>query len=511
MALRTMIMACTLLACGLGSRAKPLNVHEEPSPGHLHVNARTHEVAHPQAVPILRGGAPRQSSALVVAASAQKIKAGCAQGPSPVKDGYWKVACVRDYMLQHADKDGPNKFEYKINAVANKSISHYTEAVPKEDRQAMTAQVCFDFCRTVPGMTFFGLTAGRDCYCTPWYKAMASDSSECDAVCEGDPTTMCGGMSKSMIFEMHFCGDTAEDLQDAKEQMGALKKDLEALAEPAAEASDIMQNSASEGEATFSGVDPTATALMRRAKGFAGSLQRAVTPNEELLKTLGSLDTEAEGMASEDFTDAETIKAAEAVVAKIKKANAEAKQQVDKLKAILAKAHPEFYVPEGQKDGALHDGDHFYDVMYFVDKRFEDAPSTCQGVEAADPMLGTFGDCAVACDTIQSTLDGSCVGFSFFPPTGEAMNLGLCFPLKQFKQTTYFSGCGKEDEVPEGLSEGMSLLEEAATHHREAKDGAMGVRCVARLVDFQDTSLKPDPTGKCARCFKSVTEKDCIK
>merc|ERR1740133_654605 len=52
----------------------------------------------------------------------------------------------------------------------------------------MTQKVCFEFCRTVPNMGFFGVVNGRGCYCTPYFKPMESDSSQCDAVCEGEKT-----------------------------------------------------------------------------------------------------------------------------------------------------------------------------------------------------------------------------------------------------------------------------------------------------------------------------------
>merc|ERR1719258_479916 len=85
---------------------------------------------------------------------------------------------------------------------------------------AMTQTVCFAFCRTISGMKYFGLTHGRDCYCAPYFKQIAGDSSECDAVCEGDNTMMCGGMSKSSIFEMHACNDAAGNLKAASTAAG---------------------------------------------------------------------------------------------------------------------------------------------------------------------------------------------------------------------------------------------------------------------------------------------------
>merc|ERR1719230_2399526 len=91
----------------------------------------------------------------------------------------------------------------------------------------MDQEVCFEFCRTVPDMMSFGLIHGRDCYCAPYYKMMAGDSSQCDAVCEGKSTTMCGGMTKSSIFTMHMCADTAEDLKGAADKAVELGAKME--------------------------------------------------------------------------------------------------------------------------------------------------------------------------------------------------------------------------------------------------------------------------------------------
>merc|ERR1719223_943090 len=102
-----------------------------------------------------------------------------------LKDGYMLTECVKDAMYVHGDKFGNNKFDYKMGDTANSSIVHSSEHVAKEDREQMTHQVCFEFCRDIPDMGFFGISNGRDCYCESWYTPMASDSSDCDAVCEG--------------------------------------------------------------------------------------------------------------------------------------------------------------------------------------------------------------------------------------------------------------------------------------------------------------------------------------
>merc|ERR1719387_1651047 len=85
--------------------------------------------------------------------------------------------------------------EYKVST--NVSIVRYTDRVGTEQQQPMTPRICFNFCRTVPDMLYFGLTAGRECYCSPYYHQGTGDGA-CTAQCEGDASKTCGntnGMS----------------------------------------------------------------------------------------------------------------------------------------------------------------------------------------------------------------------------------------------------------------------------------------------------------------------------
>merc|ERR1719199_741710 len=135
-----------------------------------------------------------------------------------LKDGFYEVACVKDQLFYKGDKFGDNKYDYTVGDVTNVSIVHYSEVIKKEDRKEMTHETCFEFCRTVPDMLYFGLIHGRDCYCAPYFKTVAGDSSDCDEVCASEPTQMCGGKTKSSIFEMHQCADTAGNLEDASKK-----------------------------------------------------------------------------------------------------------------------------------------------------------------------------------------------------------------------------------------------------------------------------------------------------
>jgi len=121
-----------------------------------------------------------------------------------LKDGFFEVGCYTDKMLTTADKFGDEKDKYKD--LAGVSIVNYADLVDDADKEPMTPTVCFEFCSTIPDMVFFGITAGRTCYCTPYFHPGPGDAGKCDAVCEGDTTLMCGNTGgRSSVFEMHTC------------------------------------------------------------------------------------------------------------------------------------------------------------------------------------------------------------------------------------------------------------------------------------------------------------------
>merc|ERR1719401_356755 len=143
-------------------------------------------------------------------------------------------------MLEHADKAG-NPAKYAFGQASNITIVRYDLVVPKEDQEPVTQVGCFNFCRTIPDMLFFGITAGRQCYCAPYYKPVAGDSSMCDALCEGDQALNCGGTTKSSIFEMHMCASTEEELTEAHTKMLEQKGTMTALASTVAASGTSMQ------------------------------------------------------------------------------------------------------------------------------------------------------------------------------------------------------------------------------------------------------------------------------
>merc|ERR1719238_1127370 len=117
----------------------------------------------------------------------------------------------------------------------------------------------------------------------------------------------------------------------------------------------------------------------------------------------------------------------------------------------------------------------YYPVMYFVDKEFDDVPSTCSGDIVAEPMVGSADSCASACDSHIH----SCVGYQYFKMGDKAG----CTLFSNFKTGFYYTGCGK------------SFLQ-------TEKKAPFTATCFAKLSKFEGTTLKPNPSGKCAQCFK---------
>jgi len=220
------------------------------------------------------------------------------------KDGYMKVNCIKDAMFTNGDKFGPNKHEYKYGATSNVSIVHYTAHVAKEDREKMTPEVCFNFCRTLDDMLFFGVLNGRDCYCTPYFKQMAGGSSTCDSVCEGDTSQTCGGKSKSNMWEMHMCNDDAQKLAEFSYKATGLKNDMDELIPNAEDAAEGKNELAQTFQDVFGKAgDPAASNLMQKAKGAAGDLEHLAKDAEQVRLELASLISDADDLTGFDFAD----------------------------------------------------------------------------------------------------------------------------------------------------------------------------------------------------------------
>jgi hypothetical protein len=393
-----------------------------------------------------------------------------------MKDGFMMMDCVQDEMLLHGDKFGANKHDYKMGDSHNVSIVYYNDHVAKEDRKDMTQKICFEFCRTVPNMLFFGITNGRECYCEPFYNMMAGDSSECDATCEGDPSMMCGGKTKSSIFSMHFCDSTGEDLGKAKTKATDLAGEMKDLVKEATDIAETMTKSGEKNQKTFGKAgDLAAGDLMQKAKMYGGDVEKAAASTDKIKKALKGLAEDASKL--DDFTKPDQVTKAERIMEDIEKTVAEGVVSVKALEEVLATVQP----GPVTKNAAGQ----YLPLMYFVDKKFQDVPQTCDGMPVDKPISGLDMDgCASACDAAN---DGKefCVGFAYFDTAKEDDR--LCFLFSKFKTATYYTGC-------------KSFLQDAKS------DGK--VTCVAKLTEFEGQNLSVDKSGKCKNCLKKLTNAD---
>jgi len=244
---------------------------------------------------------------------------GTVDGSEPfvtvLKDGWFEVGCFNDVMNEKGDKFGNEKDKY--NSIGDTSIVRYEELVLKDEQKPMTPTVCFEFCRSLPDMVFFGINNGRNCYCAPYYQPGPGDDSKCDAGCEGESTTMCGSAEKSTIFEMHLCADTVQDLSDS---MGNAKESLDFFFQQAVLTVDLGKKMAAAGAALekaagLTGAPDAADNGMAAKKASAAlsqGYQKGLTPYNNLLKAY----KDGESLSGADFSMAvEQTKAEHAIAA----------------------------------------------------------------------------------------------------------------------------------------------------------------------------------------------------
>jgi len=249
-------------------------------------------------------------------------------------------SCIKDYMYYRGDKFGDNKHDYKLGPVSNVSIVHYDRFVAKEDRKEMTPARCFEFCRTVPNMGFFGIVNGRSCYCTPYFKPMESSSEQCDSTCEGDHAESCGGKSKSTIYSMHFCDSTADDLKLQVDLAQTMESMMKSAVKKAGQLSKDMQDTAADLQKSLGAVgDSAAASLMQEAKVFAGVLVHTSEETEDLLNELDSLQKDSTSL--KDFTNPAQVTKAERIMEGVD-------ETADKSKDLLHK----LMLQESQASGA---------------------------------------------------------------------------------------------------------------------------------------------------------------
>jgi len=402
------------------------------------------------------------------------------------KDGFFHVTCAQDIMENNGDKFGSSSQRYTddeaFTAYGNVSIVRYEEHVERDSRKSMTPKVCFDFCRTVPDMLFFGLLHGRDCYCTPYFVAAdKGGKGVCDWGCEGDLNSICGGEFKSSMYEMHLCANTAEDLTATSTAVAA-----EQLAIGEASAGGLALAAALEATAeTLMGLaidnsDMLAHANGQEAKVMAGELKHAAERAAESSSALTESKTAIDGMAGEDMTDADNVYSAEEAMTHAHDTMDEAKHTMEEISEVSASVKPHF-----GENGTWGATGMFNSILYaFEDTKVANAnsavPTSCEGVYVGKPMTNmSFAECAEACNSFapKSSLD-YCIAYQYYDMGAQSDGLqhSLCLMYRELGKVDYFDCEAERAEKPEFL---QTKKKRSFTH----------VGCYGRM-DYMDSAPK---------------------
>merc|ERR1719253_1160043 len=403
------------------------------------------------------------------------------------KDGFYEVDCVKDSLREFGDKFGNGKQSYNMGNTANVSIIHYTETVPKEDQEEMSHEVCFNFCRTVPDMLFFGIHNGRDCYCEPYFDAMESDSSECDSTCEGSPTQMCGGKVKSSIFGMHSCMNKFEKMSDISDKVEDVFSDLTGKIDDLEDVERRLQGLSSfvQDIAGQFG-DPAASNLMQESKVFAGEIEKFIKDEVKVVRAMMEAKGDAKALKGKDLTKFENAAKADAAIKDMEESLAAGEDSAKAAEKLLKLASP-------QNEDAKGRSKQYYGLMYFAgDKSLADAPTTCNGDMVNKPMaLLSEDECAAACDDAFQ----SCVAYSYYP--GQ-----VCVMFSYLKTATVYEGC---------KSSKSDLKQVGFLQKQQESRPDMTLTCKLKLSSYEGTNISPESdrakAGKCPNCLKELTKR----
>eukprot|EP00746_Dinoflagellata_sp_MGD_P009746 gnl/MRDRNA2_/MRDRNA2_119924_c0_seq1.p1 gnl/MRDRNA2_/MRDRNA2_119924_c0~~gnl/MRDRNA2_/MRDRNA2_119924_c0_seq1.p1 ORF type:complete len:603 (+),score=164.49 gnl/MRDRNA2_/MRDRNA2_119924_c0_seq1:71-1879(+) len=418
------------------------------------------------------------------------------------KDGWFEVGCFNDVMNTKGDKFGNEKDKY--NSIGDVSIARYEELVLKDEQKPMTPTVCYEFCRSLPDMVFFGINNGRHCYCAPYYQPGPGDDKKCDVGCEGESTSMCGNADKSTIFEMHLCADTVQDLADA---MGGAKAALDFFFEQTVLTFDLGKKMAEGGaalekEAGKAGAPDAADngmAAKKASKALSQAYQEGLTPYTNLLKAYKDGDL----LKDADFSMAVEQTKAEHATAAMKGLTGPVMGIAESMFAAAKLGYPAASELLGEEpdpaDGAgvaLAKDDASFDFMqaaYSLDKSFPPGMSSCSGPIIDSPIVGLSAfQCGKVCEA--TTYPTKCVAFSSYSVEVDSGLSTLCFLLSDIKTLQTYECPDAEDCLPPLDNVGESCAPSAV--------------CMVKMSEVS-TGYKPKAEWKkTSRCFGSPATKD---
>merc|ERR1719265_2181265 len=452
----------------------------------------------------------RESFSVPGAGTTQKLadnglsETGNVAGTEPfvtvLKDGYFEVGCFTDAMNEFGDKFGDEKDKYG-KMVGDTSIVRYSEIVLKEKQVAMTPTVCFDFCRSVEDMVFFGISNGRDCYCTPYYKPAAGDDKKCDSPCEGDETLMCGNQKKSAIWEMHLCADTAKDLEEA---MTGAKEALEFFFEQAVLSTDLAKKTSDAGQTLqkkggLAG-SPVAADMGLKATQSTKALSQQYMVGYKMYNQLLAAYEIGDGLKGEDFTDATKTTEAEHATAKMKELTGPVLGEAESMFATVKLTYPgaaSLLGDEPEKgDGAAVAlaGEMPFDyrvASYALEPTFPAGMSACKGPIIGKPVFGLdVAGCGKACS--GTVYPDKCVGFSHYSTSDG----DLCFMLSDVEELMTFE-CPDAPEacIPKGNQAEDAGVVEPAEHCTPS------AACYIKMSEISTGYIPKAEWKKTSRCF----------
>jgi len=409
------------------------------------------------------------------------------------KDGYFAFSCSKDFLFHHGDKFGKRKHGYKLDGVANVSITHYTDIVPWKDQKMMTHEVCFKFCRGLQKMSVFGIVNGRDCYCAPYAKAMAGDSSQCDSPCDGRPTEMCGGKDKSSLFIMFHCGHAEARIKKAGATALMLKKDLIIKADDAMKMSKFLAKSTKLVEKSLKAVGDEAAFLMQVADVIVDELNQTSVRQSAFAETIDGQVDEALALQG-DFRDFDIYEQAIVFIDKLNGIVQEVQKSIDYIQFLMDSASP-----RGSKfKGATGAAQEYRSIMWYVERDRAIHPATCMGNMLDFPMIDlNLDECAFACDNQRF----GCRGFQYLSGKGKEPFSSLCFLYSDFDTTTFYTGCG---------GGGASFLAKRQLGPPDAPKDPIMV-CMAKRGKFMGMYVpagpKGWPQGFCRGCLRKTLDK----
>lgn len=403
------------------------------------------------------------------------------------KDGFSQVGCYKDSMHEKGDKYGNNKFKYKLSET-NVSVVRYSEVILDEFQKAMTPEICYEFCRTVPDMVFFGITNGRDCYCEPYFKPTAADEKPCDAPCEGDTAQMCGSVVKSTIFEMHYCQDTSGEVftaAAAADEVLAYFYDTAFFVN--AIANHVLESGTRLQEVAGHGGDGAASDFGQLAKVSSGDLERVLVGDDcpDAYISLLEAYRDAESIRSMDFALAANLQKADDNLQKLRKLTPKVDACAKSSEARIKLSYPFFeeFSETVSEDDFQEDTDAFanalktyYPAPYLAAPLGKPASSTCTGKVRDHPAPISFAACTEACDRAAGS--GRCVAFQFFYIAGDSSGnssdiLPLCILFSKI-DTVVSHEC---DLLPEIKSTLQSSVNSVASGFLQKSNSTVGGLC----------------------------------